>query len=190
MSMDAYFELQPDIFAEYVPRIVSTLPNAISFIDGTVIADQLPAPLVFSTGHSMQDPPKGMHGEVIPILSAEFIAALLAAGVSNLQAFPAEVRSRVDSAVWTNYQAINIVGLIACADLTASQFTRIIDRPGAAAVPLMAFEDLKVAPARARGALLFRLAESPGTILVARSVVEHLRSLRTDDDWGITLDAR
>jgi len=54
----------------------------------------------------------------------------------------------------------------------------------------MAFEDLKINPARASGALLFRLAESHGTIIVANSVVEYLRAQRSDEDWGITLDER
>jgi hypothetical protein len=71
----------------------------------------------------------------------------------------------------------------------ASEFTQIMDRPGDG-LPLFAFEDLKVDPSRAHGALLFRLSESPGVILVADSVVAVLREQQSDEDWGITLDER
>jgi hypothetical protein len=49
------------------------------------------------------------------------------------------------------------------------------------------FEDVKINSARAGKNLLFRLAESPGVILVAASVIEHLLSIQSDEDWGITL---
>jgi len=188
--MGKYYELQQDIFAKYVPKISQALPDDISFISGTIIQEPLPLPLIFTTRHSAQEPPQGMHSRLIPVMSDSFIAALQQAGVENLQCFPAELRSSVDGTVWKNYQAVNVIGLISCADLNTSEFTHIIDRPGEGTLPLMAFENLKINPARAREALLFRLAESPGTIIIAGRVVEYLRAQRSDDDWGITLDER
>lgn len=188
--MEIYYELQSDIFAEHMPEIEQEIPDEISFRGGAIISEPLPQPLIFITSHSAQEPPKGLHGEVIPVMSDSFIVALQQAGISNLQCFPAELRSSIDGTVWKNYQAVNIIGLISCADLAASEFTHIIDRPGDESLPLMAFEDLKIDPASAGGVLLFRLAESPGTIIVADSVVEYLRAQRSDEDWGITLDER
>ena len=188
--MGKYYELQPDIFAKYGPEIAQVLPDDITFRGGAIIQEPLPVPLIFTTRHSAQEPPKGMHSRLIPVMSDSLIAALQQAGVDNLQCFPAEMRSSVDGTVWKNYQVVNVIGLISCADLNPSEFTRIIDRPGEDTSPLMAFENLKIDPARSREALLFRLAESPGTIVVAGSVVECLRAQRSDDDWGITLDER
>jgi hypothetical protein len=190
MVMETYYELEGDIFDEYVPEIAQQLQDNITFRGGAIIQQPLPSPLIFTTRHSAQKPPKGMHSLVIPVMSNSFIAALQGAGISNLQCFPAELRSTVDGSVWKDYNAVNIIGLISCADLSASEFTHIIDRPEEDASPLLAFEDLKIDPARTRDALLFRLAESPGVILVAGSVVEYLRAQRSDDDWGITLDER
>lgn len=188
--MPKFYELQPDIFAKYVPKLVSALSDDVSFVNGTIIGDAISLPMIFVTGHSAQEKPKDLHNELTPIMSDELISTLHAAGVSNLQTFPAELRSRVDGTVWTNYQAVNVIGLISCADLTASEFTHIIDRPGEGSLPLLAFESVKIDPNRTRGALLFRLAESPGTIIVESSVVEYLRARRTDEEWGMTLDER
>lgn len=188
--MAKIYELQPDIFAKYVPKIAQELADNISFKSGSIIEESMPAPLVFMTRHTAKEPPSGLHGKLIPIMSDLLIKALQEAGVSNLQCFPAEIRSSVDGSVWTNYKAVNIIGKISCADLESSEFTHIIDRPGPNALPLVAFEDLKVNSIRTGGALLFRLAESPGVILIAESVIDYLRSIQSDEDWGITLDER
>jgi hypothetical protein len=188
--MAKIYELQPNIFAKFVPKIAQELSDSISFKSGSIIAQPMPVPFLFKTRHSTKEPPSGLHGRIIPVMSDSFIKALQDAGASNLQCFPAEIRSKVDSSVWKNYKAVNIIGKIACADLDASESTHIIGRPGDDALPLMAFEDLKVEPTRIGDALLFRLAESPGVILVAESVVEYLRTIQSDEDWGITLDER
>jgi hypothetical protein len=160
--MNKFFELQPDIFARYVPQLSSGLSERICFNTGAPIADEMPSPLVFTTGHSSKDPPKGMHGLRFPVLSNAFIGALQQVGIDNLQCFPAELRSNKDGTVWNGYQVVNIIGLVAAANLEKSQSTHIIDRPEEDALPLMAFDDLKIDHARAAGYLLFRLAESPG----------------------------
>ncbi|MFC1610270.1 hypothetical protein ACFL6C_04880 [Myxococcota bacterium] len=186
--METYYELEPDIFGKYVPKITSDLGEGIRFKSGSLIQGQVPSPIVFATNHSAADPPKGMHGRIVPVMSDELIGALQQAGVSNLQCFAAELRSNIDGTVWNNYQAVNVIGLIACADLDRSEYTGIIDRPGEWSLPLMAFEDLKIDPARSRDALLFRLAEDPTVIIVAGGVVESLLAQKSDDAWGITLD--
>jgi hypothetical protein len=186
----AFFELQGGIFDKYVPKLVLDSPKDFTFRGGAVVTQPLPTPLVFTTGHSAKEPPKGMHGRVVPVMSDAFIAALRGAGVSNLQCFPAELRSTKDNSVWKNYQAVNIVGLIACADLEASEYKQVAERPEEDASPLLAFDELKVDSARAGDALLFRLGESPGIILIADRVVEFLLSQASEDEWGITLEEK
>lgn len=186
--MTTYFELQPDIFAKHVPKLVTPLADDIYFRGGVVMERSFELPLIFKTGHSAENPPKGFHSRLVPLMSDAFVAAIRAVGVTNLQYYRAELHG-ADGTIWNDYHAVNVVGLIACADLSASEFTEIVDRPGNAP-PLMAFEELKVDAARAHDALLFRLAESPGVILIADRVVSALRAQRSDEDWGITLDER
>jgi hypothetical protein len=189
--MNKFFQLQQDIFAQYVAH--STQEDILGTIDfggGAIIQKALPVPLIFETDHSMQEPPKGILSNTYALMSDELVEALQEAGGSNLQCFPAEVRSRADGTIWKNYKVVNVIGLVSCADLKKSEYTKIGDRPGDDAVPLMAFEILKIDPARAGDQLLFILAESPGTIIVAGCVVDFLRSKQSDDDWGITLDER
>jgi hypothetical protein len=186
--MGVFFELQPDIFAKYVPQLSSDLDESVNFIDGKTITKQIPIPLYFSTDHSSQEPPKGMHGKSIPIMSDSFIKALQGAGVSNIQCFPAVIKSRRDEYVWTDYKAVKVIGMISAADLKRSEYIPIIDRPGENSIPLIGFKDLKIDKSRALGSLLFILAENPGTIIIAENVVEFLRKQKNDEEWGITID--
>jgi hypothetical protein len=123
-------------------------------------------------------------------MSAELRGFLAGCGVDNIQYFPAQLISRSDGTVWDNYFAVNIIGVVAAADLKASEYTTVIDRPGSSGLPLVAFEDLKIDPNRAQGLNLFRLAESPSVIIISEALVQRLRSAKTDRDWGLTLDSR
>lgn len=188
--MAKYFELTPDIFAKYVPKLSSEIDENITFNHGVSITSTLKTPLVFVSGHSSKEPPKGMHGLVYPIMSDEFIMALQQGGISNLQCFPAEIRSRTDNSIWKNYKVVNIKGSIAAADIDKSQYTHIMDGADENTISLMAFENLKIDDSRAAGSLLFILAEEPGTIIIAESIVEFLRKQKSDKEWGITIDER
>jgi len=189
--MDKIYQFQKDIFSQHVAESVQEdLLSDVNFGGGAIIQKTLPAPLVFETGYSAQEPPTGMLSNLYTVMSDELIKALQDAGVSNLQCFPAEVRSSVDGTVWNNYKVVNVVGLISCANLQESEYTFIADRCREGAMPLLAFEDLKIDPVRAGGQLFFRLAEAPGTIIVSSRVVEYLRSIKSDDGWGLTLDEK
>lgn len=188
--MNKFHQFQKDIFSKHVAEIIQPLTDEVSFLSGAIIHTALPVPLMFETGYSMQEPPTAILSNRIPVLSDALIKALQEAGVSNLQCFPAEVNSSVDGTVWKNYQAVNVVGLIACADLEKSKYTIIMERCGEGAVPLMGFKKLMVDPVRAGDQLFFRLAEEPSTIIVSGRVVEYLRSIKSDDDWGLTLDEK
>lgn len=186
---EQFYELEPDIFAEHVPELQPELDAELSLTRGRVIGGGMPDPLIYITGHTADDPPKGLHNRCDPVMSDELISALIAAGVSNLQCFPAELHSENDGSVWRNYKAVNVIGLVRAADMANSTSTEIIERPGENAPALVAFESLRVDPARVGSALLFRLAESPSTLIVAGRVVDYLLTLHSDEDWGITLEA-
>lgn len=188
--MKKIYELLPDIFGDYTATITQNLPEIVNFRGGRIIQEGLPTPLKFLTGHSSNNPPKSMLGYSIPIMSKSLISVFLSSGVSNLQCFPAELVSEVDNTIWTDYFAVNIIGLISCANLEKSDYIHIIDRPGENSFPLLAFNDLKVNPDCLDGTLLFRLAESPGVILIDSNLVDKLFSLKSEEEWGITVVER
>ena len=119
-----------------------------------------------------------------PILTRGLVDELQAAGVSNLECFPAELKSSRDGTVWNHYVAVNVVGAVACADLARSQFEDVIDTPGGGR--LYSFSDLKVDATKALDAPLFRLAESPSTLLMHERVVHLLIAARSARERRIT----
>ena len=185
------YELLPDIFGEHTATLSDALPDGLSFRRGAIIsASDLPTTMEFSTGHTATDPPRGLLGIDVPVMSDEMLSVLARAGVSNLQTHPAVLTSLSDNKTWHSYKAVNIVGLVACADLERSIYTTIIARPGLGTPPLLGFVDLKVDPSRAGGPLLFRLAESPGIVLLDEVVARALLADRTEEEWGITVTER
>jgi len=185
-----YFELQPDIFAEHVPKAVDPNLQFGPFMRGTLIVDPVATPIEFVTTHESGDPPKGYHGRQLPLMSKAFVHALQEFGIDNLQWFAARLSSSLDGTIWDEYFAANIVGLVSCVDERASKFKKVIDRPGASSSPLLVFEELKIDPNKVDGVHIFRLAESPRTVLVSGKLVDHLRAKADDEAWGITLDER
>jgi hypothetical protein len=181
-----FFRLNVDIFASSVPALVAPLDGGVSFTRGVRLDQPLPTPLVFSSKNSARKPPSAFVGYAVPIMSNELIDTLRQAGVSNLECFPAEVRSTREPLVWTTHQAVNVVGLHACtAHGTATR--ELMSTP--AAVPLAAIEHLVLdADRAAAGGALFRLAEDPSFIVVTAKVAEAIRAVRADLQWGLTLD--
>jgi hypothetical protein len=101
----------------------------------------------------------------IPLFREDLISTLESAGVDNLQTCPAILQAPDDPAI-TNYRAVNIVGRIACADMTKSQFDDITGT-GMIAV---GFRKLVIDEAAVGGQLFFRLAQSVASIVVHESV--------------------
>lgn len=188
MNIPPVFELLPDIFGEFSAELTTPIAEEVNFLEGQLLAANLfPLPLEFKTGHSASRPPRGLLGQVIPLMSDEFIDSLQSAGVSNLQCFEARLVSTKDGSVWTNVKAVNIVGLADCADLSRSEFERVIGRPGSSGSALLDFVTLKVDVTRVKPPAFFRLGECPGTILMSHDVARTLLKVRSDDEWGITL---
>jgi|GEM_PF-1840881 len=104
-----------------------------------------------------------------PLMSSALIQTLLDAGVDNLQLFPVVVRDAATGAVLEKqYQFFNIVGLISCANIEASEHAPIGST--------FYFHDLVIDETKANGALMFRLAESPFEIIVAEQVAKAINN--------------
>jgi len=98
----------------------------------------------------------------IPLFRNDLVAAMASCGVDNLDVYNVVLLDPDNGERYSNYKAINIVGLVAAADMTESEATV---HPGGAVLDVD-FDSLVVDEKRARGALIFRLAESTNAILV------------------------
>jgi hypothetical protein len=114
-------------------------------------------------------PPADMYDGNICLMSDAMVRALKDAGVDNIDVYPAVLKN-IETGETYSYQAVNIVGLVSAADLGRSEWESY-DGDGLFDVN---FSRLEVDTAAAKGALIFRLAENTGTILIHEKVRERL----------------
>lgn len=111
---------------------------------------------------------KAMYGnKSIPIMHNQLVNALLSAGVNNLELFPARLINPNTGVVRDDYQAFNIIGLIAAADLDSSTLMNPELEP---TILDTDFESLVIDEEKTYGFHLFRLAESCNAICVSEQV--------------------
>ncbi|MBL8909912.1 MAG: hypothetical protein JNM17_04320 [Archangium sp.] len=101
----------------------------------------------------------------IPLMTRRLADVLAAAGVANVECFDTEIHDLQTGEVHRSHVAFNIVGAIAAADLSKSKFDA-----SQGVMVAVDFESLAIDPAKAREALLFRLAESVNGIVVHQKV--------------------
>jgi hypothetical protein len=99
------------------------------------------------------------------IMRRDLYDAIRAAGVDNIDVWPAVVYSSTDEVISEDYVAYNVIGLIAAAGPQTKYAPENSDRFLAAS-----FDSLEIDPNAARDALMFRLAESVRTIVVHERV--------------------
>lgn len=101
----------------------------------------------------------------VPLMSRRLAKCLMAAGVSNIDFYPAQVTEQASGRSHDGLLAFNLIGLVAAADLSRSTFS-------APDGPLLSvdFDGLAIDPAKAGAADMFRLAESVNGIVVSRRV--------------------
>lgn len=154
---------------EGVPPIspLASAPRLPGWMGGHVVDTPAEMPLRYSLNPKYPGTPKAMYEEKsVPIMHVSVRAALQAAGVDNIQYFDAVLNNPLTGEVRNDYEAFNIVGLVACVDAVRSQ-----GMGGAASTAGDAdYHELVIDEARAGGALLFRLAENTSAIVVHRRV--------------------
>lgn len=109
-----------------------------------------------------------------PLMSTDLISALQAGGVNNLDLYDALIRETRTGKEHENYKAVNIVGLVHAAD-DASETTSL-GIGGDESLLSVWFNHLVISDDKARGLLLFRLAENVSLILIHKSVKDYLES--------------
>jgi hypothetical protein len=106
-----------------------------------------------------------------PLLRIDLIKALQDFGVENLVTYDVEITDPDNGQIYTNYKAVNIIGLMAVADMEKSNATVNPNGPPLIDVD---FDGLVIDEEKARDLLFFRLAESTNAIIVHESVRDYL----------------
>jgi hypothetical protein len=115
------------------------------------------------------DLPDAFLFDQIPMFSGRLVDCLLAAGVANLEAYPATLTIENGPRLEVPYFAVNIVGLVS-ADMAASRYDP------SSSYPMIEFSELHIAPQAAHGARLFRVAENPSFIIVSEDARRAMES--------------
>ncbi|HTU65328.1 MAG TPA: DUF1629 domain-containing protein [Steroidobacteraceae bacterium] len=102
------------------------------------------------------------------VMSKRMAEVLKKAGADNFQEFATQMKNKRTGEVSDDFITFNILGLVSCARLDASNTTEL----GSSYY----FHDLVIDPAKVGDQLLFRLAESKINVLVHARVAEALKA--------------
>jgi hypothetical protein len=168
-------------------RLIEDSPfiEDVSWWRGAVITLPIPDPLPFELSSYAPDSPDedqymGAFIETDPPLwRDDFIQALRDSGVYNFDTYDVAITDPDDGTVHTNYKAVNILGLVAAADMEKSVAT-VHD-----GIPLIDvdFDELVIDEKKTKEIQLFRLAESTNAVLVH----ERLRDALLEKGFGSDL---
>jgi len=161
-----YFTLINDLKYEssFVVNEPDNLPMKFDLMSGVEMNVPISLPLVYTTNAKKGDALRAFLKGSNTLVSSEFLDLLKKAGVTNLQTFPAVIKSTEDGYVWDNYFGLNILGVIECADLGKSTYDEIM--PGHYSFDELVIDTVKIPD----GSLMFRLKEHVPTIIIHRSV--------------------
>jgi hypothetical protein len=179
-----FYRIKPDIYARSGILEEPRIPGFTeTFITGAKLASAPPVPLAFRSNFDKDDPPRGFEGMTIPLWSKDFVDLLRGIGVDNFDLYAAVITGE-GGETWSDYFAVNVLGAVAAADMAKSRFLEIVATPGGA--PLTGFQDLVIDPSKVATLDMFRLFESPSTLIVSDRVTAALASNPRQGGWGIT----
>lgn len=117
----------------------------------------------------------------VALMTAQLVAALMDAGIDNLDTYKVVIRSPSGKEDCHDYLAVNIIGVVAVADMGESE-TIDIHGTGSTMIDVV-FESLVIDEEKAAGHLFFRLGECVSAVIIDESVVNHLNKLGS---FGLT----
>lgn len=140
-----------------------------SFITGKRVTPPDPLPLEYVMEVDVDESPVMFpFFPHVNLMNARLMNVLADAGVDNLQIFPARITDPNTNTTYDDYFAVNVVGLVECADMARSDHAPLAD--------LFFFHKLVIVPDKPKGLPLFRLAESPIDIIVHERVARAIRN--------------
>lgn len=180
-----YYVLTEDEYLDYGIQGYDNPQTEISFLTGKKIEQEVPLltfEVDFPSGFSL---PHLFTGGT-SLVSQEMVHLLEKAGVKNIQTFPVVLHNPTTEESWNDYVILNILGLVEAADLESSEY-HVIMEGDEHNLPLLAFNSVCLLRAQLNDLLLFRMAESPATIIIHRKISDLLMSNKPEGGWGIML---
>ncbi len=163
-----YFELNDSPWEKYGVKKWPDLPEGVSaFHSGDLITVDVPEPVEFIVDNTAEHPPTDFVTSFMPVFSNRLLDAFRKAGVDNFQTYKARLKNPDTGETWDNYQVVNILGKVACADLEHSVYK---ERMGVN----KSFKKLVIDVDKANGALFFRLLESHSKIIIHDVILDYL----------------
>lgn len=153
-----------------------------SWMSGSRFATALSTPIQLAWDPSTNGVKKHLYDATIPLFHRDLIDALHAAGVDNLDCYPVKITDNTTGAVDETYTAVNVIGLVAAADLAKSKHS---DPSGRGRID-MDFDGVCLSKEAPQDLMLFRLAECVSALVVHDSVK---RFLETRGGFGLTFVA-
>ncbi len=172
--MDYYvLEQEVDRIDSFVIAGMPDIQPAGPWYSGARLAMEPMNPIAFDLRQDGSSVLPDFFDSAIPVFSAKLCKALRDAGVHNFEAYPAVLRNLDRGETISGYFAVNIIGLVACADMGRSGYMD----PTGTGLTTVFFSELKIDTARSQGLDLFRLAESVGELLISDKLLARLRPL-------------
>ena len=163
-----YFELESSPWEKYGVQKWPELPDgAFGFQSGDLITVEVTEPVKFIVDNTAANPPTDFVTSFMPVFSDSLISAFRKSGIDNLQTFKALLYNPETNEKWDEYQVVNILGKIACADMENSKYKHLIGDD-------YNFSKLVIDVEKAHGALMFRLLESHDKIIIHNDVLDYL----------------
>lgn len=127
----------------------------------------VPALLSYKLNPAYGGSPKALYdAKAQPVMRDDLVKVLTDAGVDSVQYFPAVLINPADGTRYTNYKAFNVVGLVAAADMQASELMGTSD----STMGDVDFNRLVLDESKIGDVLMFRLAECVSAIVVHEKV--------------------
>ena len=140
---------------------------------GHIIEEPIVEPLVYTLDPDYPGNTLAMYSVSELLVRDDLMAALRRAGVDNLQTFRAVIVDPATGQRHEDYSAVNIVGLVAAADMAASTTMAQAEE----GVPEgIGFDSLVIDVTKPGGVLMFRLAESVNAIVVHERVRKQIEA--------------
>jgi len=156
-----YMTVEPDLGPE------------VDWLSGCPHEEPIPIPLTIELDDEYGTTLPDIFDDAPLVMKKELVSALREAGVDNIDTYAAVLVDRKRKKTFEGYEAVQVVGRIAAADLGKS----VYEDPAGAGHTLVQFQDLVLDGRAIRDALLFRLHESASTIVVAERVKKRLETL-------------
>jgi hypothetical protein len=149
-------------------QAINRAPQEHSWVTGQGLDSPPEKPLeITMDGDGIMMP---MFDRGILLFRDDLIQAMESAGVDNLDCYDTVLIDPVAKVQYDNYKAVNIIGLVAAADLTKSEYTA----PSGAALIDTDFDSVVIDEEKAMGLLMFRMAECVSAIVIHEKVKNYI----------------